>query len=180
MSGLIRYTVIKRGSGPKRSRNQRCIMKLKNPMFVVTDMERSKEFYRNVLGLRVIMDLGANVTMTGGVALQTEETWKEFIGAGSAAVSYGGNDAELYFEEEDFDGFLKKIESLDVSFVHPAKEHSWGQRVVRLYDPDRHILEIGEDLKVVCRRFLDSGMSVEETAERMDVPVKFVQACIRK
>lgn len=46
---------------------------MKNPMFVVTDMETSKAFYKNVLGLRTIMDLGANVTLTGGLSLQTKE-----------------------------------------------------------------------------------------------------------
>ena len=44
-------------------------MKFKNPLLVVTDMERSKAFYREVLGLRVIMDFGANVTLTGGLCV---------------------------------------------------------------------------------------------------------------
>ena len=58
-------------------------------------------------------------------------------------------------------------------------EHSWGQRVVRIYDPDKHIIEIGENIKVVCKRFLDNGMTPEQIAERMDVPMKFVNACMR-
>ena len=66
------------------------------------------------------------------------------------------------------------LETLDVEYVHPVKEHAWGQRVVRFYDPDRHMIEVGEDMKVVCKRFLDSGMTVEQTAERMDVPVDAV------
>lgn len=61
-----------------------------------------------------------------------------------------------------------------MEYVHPVKEHAWGQRVVRFYDPDRHMIEVGEDMKVVCKRFLDSGMTVEQTAERMDVPVDAV------
>ncbi|MEQ2364820.1 glyoxalase, partial [Coprococcus sp. CLA-AA-H190] len=36
-----------------------------------------------------------------------------------------------------------------------------------------------ENIKVVCKRFLDSGMTPEQVAERMDVPMKFVNACIR-
>ena len=32
---------------------------------------------------------------------------------------------------------------------------------------------------IVCRRFLDSGMTPDEVAERMDVPVEFVKACMR-
>lgn len=52
-------------------------MKLKNPMLVVTDIDKSIEFYKKVFGLHVIMDFGANKTLTGGLALQTSETYKE-------------------------------------------------------------------------------------------------------
>ena len=152
-------------------------MKIKNPMLVVTDIDKSVEFYKKVLGLHVIMDFGANKTLTGGLALQTLETWQEFIGYDD--ISFGSNNYEVYFEEDDFDKFAEKLKKCDVKYVHPVKEHSWGQRVVRIYDPDKHIIEIGENIKVVCRRFLDSGMTPEQVAERMDVPMKFVNACIR-
>lgn len=152
-------------------------MKFKNPLLVVTDMEKAVTFYQKVLGLHKIMDFGANVTLTGGVSLQTLDTWREFIGTG--AVGFGANNAELYFEEEAFDEFAEKLKALDVDFVHPVKEHPWGQRAVRFYDPDRHIIEVGESMKAVCRRFLDSGMTPQQAAERMDVPVKFVNGCIR-
>ena len=49
----------------------------------------------------------------------------------------------------------------------------------KMNDPDRHIIEVGENMKVVCRRFLDSGMTPEQAAERMNVPMKFVKACMR-
>lgn len=51
--------------------------------------------------------------------------------------------------------------------------------MVRIYDPDRHILEVGENMKTVCRRFLDAGMTPEQAAARMDVPLTFVRACMR-
>ena len=54
-------------------------MKIKSPMLVVTDIDKSAEFYKNVFGLHVILDFGANKTLTGGFALQTLETWQEFI-----------------------------------------------------------------------------------------------------
>ncbi len=155
-------------------------MKFKNPLLVVTDMERSKKFYKEVLGLRVTMDFGANVTLTGGVCLQTKETWMQFIERKEEEIIFCGNDAEIYFEEDDFDAFaerLQKIETID--YVHPVIEHRWGQRVVRFYDPDKHIIEVGENMKTVCKRFLNSGMTEEETAARMDVPMKFVKACKR-
>ena len=153
-------------------------MKFKNPLLVVSDMEKSKRYYKDVLGLRVIMDFGANVTLTGGLCLQTKETWMEFIGAKENEVVFGGNNAEIYFEEDDFDAFAEKLKGLkNIDYVHPVIEHRWGQRVVRFYDPDKHIIEVGENLEFVCRRFLDSGMTEEEVAVRMDVPLKFVQAC---
>ena len=66
-----------------------------------------------------------------------------------------------------------------MEYVHPVKEHSWGQRVVRFYDPDRHIIEVGENIKSVCQRFADSGMTPEQVAERMDVPLEFVTESLK-
>lgn len=152
-------------------------MKIKNTMLVVTDIDKSVEFYKKVLGLRVIMDFGANKTLTGGLALQTLETWREFIGTDD--ISFGNNSSEIYFEEDNFDKFAERLQKFDVDYVHPVKEHLWGQRVVRIYDPDKHIIEIGENIKSVCQRFLDSGMTAKQVAERMDVPVRFVNACMR-
>ena len=151
-------------------------MKLKNPLLVVTDIDRSIAFYRDIFGLRVISDFGANKTLTGGLVLQTAETWQQFIGDHS--IRFGANNAEIYFEEDDFDQFLEKLLSCDVEYVHPVKEHSWGQRVVRIYDPDHHIIEIGENISFVCTRFLQSDMTPEQIAERMDVPLNFVLGCI--
>ena len=153
------------------------MVKFKTPMLVVTDIEKTVEFYKKVLGLHVIMDFGANKTLTGGLSLQTLETWKDFIG--TTEIAFGSNNAEIYFEEDDFDKLAEKLKKFDIEYVHPIKEHSWGQRVVRFYDPDKHIIEVGENMKVVCKRFLDSGMTPEQVAKRMDVPMKLVSACMR-
>jgi len=151
-------------------------MKLNNPLLVVRDMDKSIEFYKNVLGIHVIMDFGANKTLTGGLSLQTLESWKAFIDTDN--ISFGSNSMEVYFEEDNFDKFIERLKGCNVEYVHPVREHSWGQRVVRIYDPDRHIIEIGENIKMVCRRFLNNGMTAEQVAERMDVPMEFVDACM--
>lgn len=155
-------------------------MKFECALLVVEDIERSKAFYKEVLGLRTIMDLGANATLKGGLSLQTKKSYAEFIGKPESEIRCQGNDAEVYFEEEDFDSFAAKLAQITgLEYVHPVLEHSWGQRAVRFYDPDHHIIEVGEDMRAVCRRFLDSGLTVEETARRMDVPVKYVNAYTR-
>ena len=76
------------------------------------------------------------------------------------------------------DGFCERLKSFDVSYVHKLFEHRWGQRVVRFYDPDKHIIEVGETLTRVVLRFIESGLTAEETAVRMDIPVDFVRACL--
>jgi catechol 2,3-dioxygenase-like lactoylglutathione lyase family enzyme len=143
-------------------------------LVVVRDMERSKEFYKTFLGLNVEVDFGANVTLTGGVSLQTLETWRQFIGKDD--VAFCNHAVELYFEEDNFDAFVAKLDK--VSLVHPVKECGWGQRVVRFYDPDGHVVEVGENMHVVTRRFIDSGMTIAETAARMRVPDDYVKAML--
>lgn len=147
-------------------------MKFCAPMIVVADMERSLAFYKHLLALDVVLDFGANKTLTGGLALQSLESYKAFIKRDD--ISFGGNSFELYFEEDDFDAFAARLKEQEIEYVHPVIEHSWGQRVVRFYDPDRHIIEVGENMRSVCGRFLASGMTPEEVARRMDVPLSWI------
>lgn len=146
-----------------------------SPLLVVTDLDRSLTFFKDVLGLDVILDFGANVTLTGGISLQTLDSWAEFLGTNPQAITFGGRAYELYFEEEDFDTFAVHLKTLGVPCVHPVLEHRWGQRAVRFSDPDGHIIEVGESMAAVCKRFLDQGMTIEEAAVRMDVPLDYAK-----
>jgi catechol 2,3-dioxygenase-like lactoylglutathione lyase family enzyme len=155
-------------------------MKYTCTLIAVKDMEKAKRFYHDVLGLEVVADFGANVTLTGGIALQTVDTWKNFIHKQEEEIVFGNNACELYFEEENMDAFIGKLESREgIVYVHPLLEHSWGQRVVRFYDPDHHIIEVGENMIMVVKRFIATGLSAEETAARMDVPVDYVKSCLK-
>lgn len=153
-------------------------MKLAGTLIAVKDMDRSRRFYHDVLGLDVVADFGANVTLDGGVVLQTLDTWKSFIQTDHVVLP--NHAGELYFEEDDIDGFCKHLESFDIRLVLPLFEHPWGQRVIRFYDPDGHVIEVGEKLDSVILRFMKQGLSVEETAIRMDVPLAFVQSRLDK
>lgn len=150
-------------------------MKYMATLIAVKNIEQSKKFYYDLLDQEVIADLGANVTLSGGFALQTAESWQEFIHKNEHEVLYGNNDAELYFEEDDIDSFMTKLKSFDVEYVHALKEHAWGQRVVRFYDLDKHIIEVGENMAVVAKKFVDSGLNIEQTAERMGVPIEYIK-----
>lgn len=75
-------------------------MRLKNYLIVVKDIEKSKQFYHDLFGLNVLVDI---------------ET------------------------------FVEKLEELypDIEYVNRLMTHSWGQKVVRFYDPDGNLIEVG-------------------------------------
>lgn len=118
-------------------------MRLKNVLIVVKDIELSKRFYKDLFDLEVMTDFGRNVILTEGLVLQEQALWEEFVGR---EVVPGGNAMELYFEHHDLDRFAKKLEesSYNIQYVNPLMEHEWGQRVIRFYDPDMHLIEVGE------------------------------------
>lgn len=152
-------------------------MKYTSTLIAVKNIEKAKQFYYDVLGLEVIADFGANVTLTGGVVLQTIDTWKEFIHKQDEEVVFGNNAVELYFEEDDIESFVAKLQDIkSIEYVHPLFEHTWGQRVIRFYDLDKHIIEVGENIVIVVKRFIDNGLSIKETAKRMDVPVALIKS----
>lgn len=148
-------------------------MQYKGTLIAISDMEKSKKFYQDLLGMHVVGDFGANVQLENGLFLQTKDSWEKIIA--TKEIKPDHNAGELYFEILEMDGFLKLLERFQVEYVHEPKEHSWGQRSVRFYDPDHHIIEVAEDLVMVMKRFSDSGMSVEEVAVRMDVPVSYIK-----
>ncbi len=156
-------------------------MKYKGTLIAVNDMKKAKHFYTSLLGLEVIMDAGVNVQLTGGVFLQTADTWIDFIQKEKHEVFFGNNAAELYFETDDMDDFIHKLNAFEnIVYLHPVVEHSWGQRAVRFYDPDNHIIEVAENIAMVIKRFINSGLTVEETAKRMGVDVKYTKAVLNQ
>lgn len=146
------------------------------PLIVVDDMEASRRFYEKVLGQKVLYDFGENVLFEGGFAIHLRSHFAELINAADGDIIKKSNSCELYFEEDDLDRFLAKLKGAgSIDYVHELKEQPWGQRVIRFYDPDQHIIEVGEPMEAVAKRFLLQGLSVEETAKRISMPEEFVR-----
>ena len=117
-------------------------MKLKNVLIVVKDIEKSRKYYEELFGLELILDNDGNMILTEGLVLQDVRYWKEFLGTD---VITRNNSCELYFEEKDIEGFAAKLEKLypDTCYVNRMMTHSWGQKVIRFYDPDGNLIEVG-------------------------------------
>ena len=114
----------------------------KGTLIVVKDCDRALNFYKKVFGLELIRDNDGNMELTGGVFLQEEKYWEEFTGK---EVVHRSNTSELYFEEPEIEEFIAKLEKLypETEYVNRLTEHSWGQKVVRFYDPDGNLIEVG-------------------------------------
>ncbi len=137
----------------------------------VADINAARKFYEDLFGLEVFQDYGRNIAFTCGLALQQDFDW--LVDLPKEKVLKKSNNAEIVFEEQDFDGFLNKLKEYpDIEYLGEVIEHSWGQRVIRFYDLDGHIIEVGEDMKIVIKRFLDSGMTMEEVSVKMDSSIE--------
>lgn len=117
-------------------------MKLKNVLIVVKDIERSRKYYHDLFGLELVVDNDGNMILTDGLVLQAESYWKEFL---KQDIAWKNNSCELYFEESDIEGFVEKLDKLypETEYVNRLMTHSWGQRVIRFYDPDGNLIEVG-------------------------------------
>ena len=60
----------------------------------------------------------------------------------------------------------------DIEYLGEVIEHSWGQRVIRFYDLDGRIIEVGEDMKMVIKRFLATDMTMEEISVKIDACIE--------
>lgn len=120
-------------------------MRLKNVLIVVKDIEKSKKFYHDLFGLDTILDNEGNMILTEGLVLQDAKIWKDFVKKDIISES---NSCELYFEERDIETFAQKLDELypSIKYVNRLMTHSWGHRVIRFYDLDGNLIEVGTPL----------------------------------
>jgi len=139
----------------------------------VRDIKVLKRFYIKTLGMAVELDFGKNVILEGGVTLW-EINPNHIIQEKLGADSIGGEKEhrfELYFETGNIDATHWNMSASGVKFLHPVHEEPWGQRTVRFFDPDGHLIEIGESLEIFVKRLYRGEMSPEEVSEKTHIPL---------
>ena len=116
-------------------------MKLKNILIVVKNIEKSKKFYEDVFGLYTVLDGEKNVILTEGLVLQEENIWKETL---EKEITKENHACELYFEEQNIENFVDKLNALypTIRYITPLTTLPWGQKLVRFYDLDGHLIEV--------------------------------------
>jgi catechol 2,3-dioxygenase-like lactoylglutathione lyase family enzyme len=144
------------------------------PLICVADIQVARHFYEEILQQKVKYDFGENVTFVGDFAIHLKTHYRGLIEG--REIQQGGNNFELFFEHDDLEAMVQKLIGNQVEFVHEIREEPWRQKVVRFYDPDHNIIEVGESLEFLVRRLKSEGLRAEEIAAQTGIPLSFIQA----
>jgi catechol 2,3-dioxygenase-like lactoylglutathione lyase family enzyme len=148
----------------------------------VKNIEISKDFYCNILGLPIVLDLGKNVILQSGLTLweiQDDHIIPSTLGMDKIS-NLSFNRFELYFEAENLPVIFQVLKNKNVRFLHEIHEEPWGQQTIRFFDPDSHLIEIGESMRQFVCRFYDQGLTIEQVSKRTSVPVAELKRLINK
>jgi len=155
------------------------MLKFIAPLIVVEDIARSRAFYEQVLGQKVKFDFGEDVQFEGDFSIHLKPHFQNLLGgAEKYPVTHKANWGEFYFETDEIEAVAQRLTAAGVEFIHPVIEQPWGERVFRVYDPDGHILEVGESLEAAARRFHRDGQTIEWIMEKIGMPREFVEQAI--
>ena len=153
-------------------------MKFMCPLVVVKDINRSRDFYENVLDQRVKYDYGENITFHGDFALHQEDHFKSLIN--QARLIKKSNSFELYFEDDRLEDLLVRLKDLKIEFLHGIIEQPWKQQVIRFYDYDKNLIEVGERMEHVAYRLYQQDYSIEEICKITYLDQKRVEMSIQE
>lgn len=139
-------------------------MKLQSVAIFVANIEKSTPFYTNFLGLKILNNMGKNVELSNGITLW--ECNRNHIIASNLDTNSPSNRFELYLETDDIQAEYLRLKELDVTFFHPIQTEPWGQRTFRFFDPDKHLIEVGESMPITIKNMLNSGLSIHEIGKK--------------
>ena len=149
-------------------------MDIKNctPVLFVRDAQKARNFYEGILGLTVVGDFGGlNIMFKERFALwqiMDENIIPRTLGKEEILNSSRASRFELVFETENLDKIYTELKAQNVEFLHEINEELWGQRTIRFYDPDGHLVEVGEAMHVFVRRVYEAeGKNIEAAAKKM-------------
>ena len=138
-------------------------MKYICPLVVVNDIKKSREFYEKILGQVIKYDFGENITFAGDFAIHEKKHFQSLIN--NSEIKDRSNSFELYFEHDNLIEIVDKIKELGLEFVHEIIEQPWKQQVIRFYDYDKNLIEIGERLEHTAFRLSKENYSIEEVCK---------------
>jgi catechol 2,3-dioxygenase-like lactoylglutathione lyase family enzyme len=149
-------------------------------LLAVNDLTASRAFYEQLLGQKVKFDFGVDVAFEGGLTIHLGSHFQNLLGeAVCYPITQKANNGELFFEEENIKTLQSRLKAAGLEFIHEIQEQPWGQRVLRVYDPDGYIVEIGEPMETVVKRLHEQGLSTEVICQKTSMPHEFIEQVIK-
>lgn len=156
------------------------MLKFVCPLIVVENIAVSRRFYEDCLGQKVRYDFGEDVQFEGGFSIHLKVHFLTLLGDEKPfPVTLKSHAGELFFETDEIEAVQTRLEQAGVEFIHAIREQPWGERVMRLYDPDGHILEIGESMTAAVIRLHGQGLSNEQITQKTGMPAGFVEQTLQ-
>lgn len=147
----------------------------------VKDMAVSRQFYEGMFGQQVDTDFGKNVGYTSGLALWEVGVAHHIIynREYSGPAPLGQQNFEVYFESDDIEAAWQELQTTDVTVIQPLYEQPWGQRTLRVADPDGHIVEVGEPMPLAIKRFAAQGLGHAAIHAKTMMPVPVIELILQ-
>ena len=151
-------------------------MKFHSSVIFVNDIEKSKDFYIRLLNQKIEHDFGKNVILKSGITIW--EIQPEHIISKRLDTMNKSNRFELYFETELIEETFEKLKIENIEFLHKIHEESWGQRTIRFFDHDKHLIEIGEPIEIFVNNMNLKGLTANQISEKSGIPIETVISLI--
>jgi len=115
---------------------------LNSSILLTKNMERAIRFYKEVMGLELQKQFETVAFFQDGLVIHDEAVYLSYIGGPDQSPS--GFKAVYYYIDTDIDEMYRSLQEKKVEFIHGLETQSWGERVLRFYDPDGNVIEIGD------------------------------------
>ncbi len=156
------------------------MLKYIGPLIVVDEIASSRYFYEHLLGQKVKFDFGQNVAFEGDFSIHLKSHYQALLGdVTHYPITKKAHNGELFFETDELEPIYQGLMQAAVKFIHGIQEQPWGQRVMRLYDPDGYVIEIGETMEAAVWRLYMQGLSIEHIREKTGMPMEFVEQAVQ-
>ncbi|MBI9052984.1 MAG: hypothetical protein JEY96_04155 [Bacteroidales bacterium] len=153
-------------------------IKFHSSVLFVKNIEVSKHFYCSILNQEIETDFGNNISFKGGLSLWQIPEWhslnKDFYKKETSNTSL-----ELCFETENINQIIDLANDYTIDKYQDITEELWGQKTIRVYDPDMNLIEIGESLKTFIKRMYDEGLTIEQINKKSGVPINLISDYIK-
>jgi predicted enzyme related to lactoylglutathione lyase len=152
------------------------MLKYNGTVIFVKDMQASRRFYEDLLEQKPKLDMDGYVGYESSLYLWGEAyAYQAIFQLPSETITRGPARFEIFLDSDELEYHWQRLNAAGVKVIHPIMEMPWGQQVLRVYDPDGNIVEVGEPLEVFVGRFLKQGLSLEETSRRTFTPIEIVR-----